>query len=198
MKTPNRKEFCLRRMKLKENGAKGIDTNWAYLWDIDGLQPINRVGLESDLVPHNDLINLMKELRSIVAKVENIDYARNILTVPGFEPTDTQQLITEAGVQEALQQIEITGISLSTKKDAEGVIITYKKFDNQERCKGTSTSWINMEIIEYGIEEELKDIIDNLKIEAYRYVYEYKHADYGQMTIPIPSDIVEEAEVIEE
>jgi len=191
-------EIAWQKFKLVENGGKGLDLKYSFLFDEQGRKFVKVITSENDLPPHDDLIRLFKSLRPIVAKIENIDYARRLMSLPGFEPTKIQLELTEATVQESMQSIEVTGITLSERRKEDGVIISYNKNDVNDMTTGTSTTWISLESEIYAIEEDLSDIIAEIKTEAYEYEFGSKYADFEQMTMQFDNNEEEheEAEVV--
>lgn len=185
-------ELKWQKVKLLDNGAKGLHSEWAELWEHKGKGFLKSQKLDFDIPPHNDLIKALKGLKPIVAKVESFDYARNLLNTKGFEPSDIQIKMTEEMVQQFMEKIEITGVSISEKRSEMGAIISYKKYDEQGKVSRHSTSWIGTEIIVYDVEEELKEILDGIEIEANEYWFNEKCADFEQLSIPDPDDDSEE------
>lgn len=198
--TPKQSEIDWQHIKLVENGGKGLQLKYAYLYSFKGHNICKSNTPKTDVPPHDDLIQLIKNLRPIVAKVMGIDYARTLLNMEAFGATDMQHQLTEGIVQQEMKTIDVTGIAISTKKKQEGAVIFYDKHDDNEQVTAQVTAWINAEGAVYGIEEDLKEIIDDLKIEAYRYEYENKYVDFEQMAIEYPSDDeqIDEAEVVED
>lgn len=189
-------EIAWQKFKLVENGGKGLDLKYSFLFEEQGQMFVKLITCENQLPPHDDLIKLFKSLRPIVAKIENIDYARRLLNLPGFEPTKIQLELTEATVQESMQSIEVTGISLSERRKEDGVIISYNKNDVNDMVTGTSTAWISLESTIYGIEEDLSDIIAEIKNEAYEYEFGSKYADFEQLTMQFNKEELEDAEMV--
>lgn len=205
MKEPLRKDISWQEISLIEKGAKGLNLKYGWIVEIQGKGFLRKINPTFDLQPHNDLIMLIKSLRPIVAKVESYDYARKLLSLEGFEATEIQQRSIEASVQQEVGKIDITGIRFQTKKKDEGVIILYDFTDENDQTNKRNTSWINLGPVIYGIEEDLKEISDELKIEAYRYEFEDKYADFEQMSFEYPEEDdesenqdVSDAEIVEE
>lgn len=193
------KEIEWRQIKLVKGGAEGLDLKYGYLFSFKGHNICKNRGSKTDVPPHDCLIDLVKGLRPVVAKVMGIDYARTLLNMPEFEPNDMQQKLTEGIVQQAMKTIDVTGVAISTRKKDVGIIISYDKTDEDEQVTGHATSWINLEGSVYEIEEDLSDTIDELKKEAYRYEFEDVYVDFEQMAIDYPQDDdIEEANVVED
>jgi hypothetical protein len=181
---PKKTETEILKVKLISGGAKGLFLHYAYKFSYQGGTWCRNRKQESDISPHDDLIRLINSLKVIVAKVECFDYAREVIGLSGFEPTDTQIKLTEGVVQTKIESIEVTGISISEKKDGKHVVITYKKSDKMDCETGHATNPINYTAMEikYGIEDDLKAIVDNIVDEAYMYEFEGKYADKEQLT----------------
>lgn len=188
-------QISWRKIKLISSGANGIELNYCYIKEIQGRGFLIGNNFQYDIPPHDDLVKLFKQLRPIVAKIENIDYARKLPHIPGFNPTDIQLRLMEGLTQNTLEDLEVTGISISERKKSEGVIISYKKYDIKEQSTGHSTAWINMSGTEYGIEEDLIDIIIDIKSESFMYEFEDKYADFEQMSIDFDNEDEDEIDL---
>lgn len=190
-------EISWKKIKLRGNGANGLTTEYSYLRSIHNNSLLKKVITEDELMPSDDLVDAFKSLRPIVAKIENYDYARKFNNLREFEATDIQQQIIEATVQEAIANIEITGVNFSQRQKQEGVIISYSKENIDGKIKGSATTWINIDkegIIVYEIEDDLKDICDEIKNEAYYYIVGEKYADSAQLSIAYPEEDQKEKE----
>jgi hypothetical protein len=196
MKKQKEENIEFSSIKLQSKGAKGLTIKFGYLFSFQNSAVCDNVTLNRDAPVHSNLLKHFKELMPIVSKVESIDYARNLLDLEGFEPTDTQRKLTEKAVQEKLKQIEVTGISITTKKDIRGVIITYDKYDENEQVTGHVTSRIAFGDIIYKIEEDLEDAVDSILEETYKYLYEEKFDNMEQLSISAPSEEIEDAEEV--
>jgi RAB protein geranylgeranyltransferase component A len=179
------------KMKLLNGGENGMEIHYSYLMTIKGRGFIKNPKITCDVIPHDDFIRLFKQLKPIVAKIENIDYVRKLSTIPGFDTTENQQRIIESMAQQSMESIKVTGISISERRKSEGIIISYLKYDINENVTGTSTTWINLEGNEYGIEEDLMDIVEDMKNESYSYEFEEKYADFEQLSMEF-EDVEEE------
>ena len=116
MKKTEKKDINWQLIKLIDKGASGLSVKYTYLTEYKGRGVLNTCPFSKDVEPHPSLIDCFNELRPIVSKVENVDYARKLLSLPGFDATETQQQMTEGSVQEAMRAISVTGISISEKK----------------------------------------------------------------------------------
>lgn len=199
----NQDEISWQKVKLIEGGGKGLQLKYCYIREVDGFPFVRSECPEDTMTPHDDLVKLIKSMRILVAKVENIDYARRILDLPGYEPTQIQIQLTEATVQNSMEQIEVTGVSFSERHKDDGVIISYTKTDLDDKVIGHSTTWIQLNKEIYGVEEDLADICKELKREAYEYEFNEKHAKSNEPSLfnnrkKEDKSEVQDAEIIEE
>lgn len=197
MQTPKKTEMEFRKIKILKGGGDGIDLEYSYLFSVQGRTFIKKRNEHNDLPAHDDLIQLIKRLRPIVTKVINLDYARDLISAPGFEPTEQQQQMAEGLVQNVMGQIEPTGVIITKKKEGKAVVISYTKEDSQEKVTRHATALINLEDYQYEIEDDLKDIISDLELEAFRYQYEEKYADFEQLTLDMDDVNIEEAQEVD-
>jgi hypothetical protein len=190
MKQAKKNEIEWQKIKLIAGGAHGLEIKYSYVLSIKNKGFSRTVNNNFDLQPHDDLIRLFKELRAMVAKIEHYDYARALLELNGYEPTQQQIVMTEQKVQQVISTIEITGVNISKKKNVRGVIITYKKSDENENVTGHATNWIpiNSEEFIYSEQDDIKDVVEAIEGEAYEYEFNDKYADFEQLTIPEDGD----------
>lgn len=181
-----------KKIKLVGDGSEGLELSYAYIKEIKGRGFIKSHTLMSDIPPHDDLLNLFKELRPIVATIESVDYARKLPALPGFDATDNQLILIENLTQNIMKSIEVTGIHLSERRKDKGLIISYKKYDIQEQSTGHTTTWIGLSGNEYAIEEDLQEILNEIISESFKYEFEEKYADFEQLAIDY--DVAEEVE----
>lgn len=173
------------KIKLEKGGAKGVTLKFAYFQEIRGSKYLKRPEITNDLPPHDDFIKSFKSLIPIVAKLENLDYARKFQTMQGFEPTDNQLSMIENMVSGIMKTVEITGINISTRKREKGIIISYKKEDINERVTGHATNFISIDPDEFlfDFQDHIKDIVDTIIDEAYSYEFQDKYFDMEQSII---------------
>lgn len=183
MKQLKQDEIAWKKIKLIGGGGEGLELEYSFLIVIEEKGYMKKGSWVNDLVPNDDLINAIKSLRIPVAKIENIDYARRILSLPDYEPTNKQIELTEKTVQESMKQIEVVALHFSERRKEQGVIISYKKEDLNGKITGHPTTWIQLSGEIYGIEDELRTAIDKIKEEAFKYEFEGKIAESSQLTI---------------
>lgn len=184
-------------IKLKKNGTDGAEVIYSYLYGIGGATFIRKITHLDDCPVHEDVNKLTHRMNRIVAAIEGYDYARKLLKIPGYEATDNQMKLIEGTVQAMVDKVQVSGVSFSKKKKSEGVIISYLKYDESELSTGHATAWIDMEDSVYGIEEDLLDITTELKNEALKYIAGEKYASFEQLTIDMPDNEIEDAEVVD-
>lgn len=173
------------KIKIEKGGAKGVTLKYAFLQDIRGGNYMKRPDVSNEVPPHDDFIQALKQLMPIVVKMENLDYARKLQTMQGFEPSEKQLSMIESIVSGVMQSVEITGISISTRKKAKGIIVAYKKEDINEGVTGHSTNFIEIDPEEllFPFQDDIKNIVDDIIDEAYEYEFKGKYFDVEQSTI---------------
>lgn len=182
-------------VELQANGAKGLIGKYSYLKSIQGISSYHGYTAERDIPVDGTLVSLFNLLSNIVVKVENYDSVLELAHSTGFEPTDRQLQFIEAKADEQSEKVTVFGIKISLKKDIEGVIMEYIKYDSQDVEKKEKTNWICIGgDIHYGIEESLKKIVDEIKKEAYEYFFNYKYSGREQLIIEHQFEDVEDNE----
>jgi hypothetical protein len=199
MKKVNKNEVAWQQIKLINGGAKGLQLKFSYLENYKGHAIMNSISSKKDVPPTEPFRGQIHSLRPTVAKVMSIDYARELLHESGFEPTDMQQQFIEAAVQKAMRTIEVTGISLSERKQGKGAIISYLKTDEQGQTTGHSTPWIcyTGEFV-YGIEDDLEESVEQIVSDAYDYQFDDIYLDFEQLAISYPDEEISEDPEVEE
>lgn len=190
MNLPKKTEIEWRKAKLLAGGANGLSYEYAALYAINGMKPLKNHKLEFSLPPHDDMVRIFKELAPHVAAIEQMDYAREIIGIEGYSPTESQIKLTQQVVEGKIRSIEITGISISKKKNKRMVVISYKKPDKNDNLQGHATNQIPIDSEEfiYDCQDDIKEIINNIENELYKYEFEEKFGDMEQLTIPEPDE----------
>lgn len=171
---PSEKSFSLTKVKLLKEG--GLDVHYEVVEVVGMSSYNNKYHVESAKDIHPDLARCFTQLVPIMGRIFNITSFLSMIETPDFKATKEQKNIARDFAEEALQNIEIRGVSLSGKDDNVGVVITglftvangYKTAINSPRIKFNADS--------FGFEEELENIISEIEQETYLFLFKGKKA----------------------
>ena len=178
---PTEKDFNLSKVKLLPNG--GIKTTYQITQVIENESCLVDRNETSNREIHPDLRNLFEELRIIVARVFGITSFLSLCESKEMAMTAKQKALAEALAAEQKSKIDVRGIALSGTEDNVGVVITsvLETPNGLKTC--INTPRIKVSTISFGFEEELEQIIADIKTELYAFLFKGKQAQmslFGQ------------------
>ena len=185
---PTEKNFNLSKVKLDPNG--GLKADYQITTTIDGEPSVIDRTESCTRDVHPDLTALFEDLRNIVGRVFNITSFLTLFESDEMKLPESKQMIARQFADELIQKIDVRGVSWSGTADNVGVIITsvYETPNGLKTC--INTPRIKLEQISFGFEEELESIIDSIKTEVYKYLFEGKQAQlslFGENNAPAPA-----------
>lgn len=148
IKDAKKVNFTLKKFKIKDGK---VITDYKYIHDENPDSEIREYnGVKIPLQPHPDLVSLYNQLREYVLKEFYI------------EPTD-----------ENLMQVVVSSVSVENR-----FCVINAEFDTLHGKKvNLSTSKINLDENESGLEDEIDVIIDSINDEVFQYLFKGKRAD---------------------
>lgn len=171
---PTEKNFNLSKVKLDPNG--GLKADYQITTTIDGEPSVIDRTESCTRDVHPDLTALFEDLRNIVGRVFNITSFLTLFESDEMKLPESKQIIARQFADELIEKIDVRGVSWSGTADNVGVIIT-SVFETPNGLKTCiNTPRIKLEQISFGFEEELEAIIDSIKAEVYKYLFEGKQA----------------------
>lgn len=184
---PNGFEF--KGLKLLKNG--GISIIYTDMEVEDAITNTNKRGLDSTKDPHPDLFNKVKDLNYFVAKIHNMLSYQALkkanATAKLDEAIKTMQPTFDKLDVEVLNNIDVTGFSLSGEQENLGVVIKAVNRYNKEAI-ALNTSRINLEGTKHGFEVKLAEAIDAIIEEVQMYLFEGKCAIVDQQKMEFEED----------
>lgn len=175
MKAPLKENFTLQKIKLISGG--GLSVKFELEEVVGGVNYHSNDTKESSKEPHPDLVNSLEAMAVMVAQIFGYVAVKDIAYKKEFEATVSQKEYLKTYVEQMTEKIRVTGVALSGKGDKKGVVITSSfAVDNKQRV-AMNTPRILMKSTVRGFEEELAELIDKIKLEAYLFVYENKVAN---------------------
>lgn len=185
MLTPKQKEFVLKTFKMTD--STGVFAHWTFGYSCGGESHADDLQVTRTPIPAKSLTDLLKLMRDMVVTCEDMDYAKKALELPGLKPSKEVQQAIDGSLLDKKSKITVTGVKLVGAGDKEKCTITYKiTTTNSKKPKGASTAQILLSSSIYGFEEELEGIIEQLKIEVFKYLYEDNFASKAQLTLYPP------------
>lgn len=178
---PTEKDFNLSKVKLLPKG--GLCAEYQVTVIVDGENSLIDRNETCTRDVHPDLLGLFDDLRNIVGRVFNITSFLSLLESDDFKLTESKKALARSFADELLEKIEVRGVAWSGTGDNAGVVITsvYETPNGLKTC--INTPRMKMATISFGFEEELEQIVEQIKNEVYAYLFKGKQAQmslFGQ------------------
>lgn len=139
---------------VKRLKGGGLNVNFDYTNTVKDQEERGNTDTKSNMDPHEDLVGVMNECKSIVARVLNIPEG------------DSQQ--------EWKENLRIDTIHISGEEKGEAVIISSTYCNDVKHKMAINTARILIEGKKYGIEEDLRSILQRLREEADAWLFDGK------------------------
>lgn len=183
---PTEKNFNLSKIKLDPKG--GVKAEYQITANVDGEPNVIDRTESCTRDVHPDLVGLFVDLRNIVGRVFNITSFLTLLESDEMKMPETKKLMARQFADELIQKIDVRGVSWSGSGENVGVVITavYETANGLKTC--INTPRIKLDQISFGFEEELETIVESIKTEVYKYLFEGKQAQlslFGQDGEPV-------------
>lgn len=183
---PTEKDFNLSKVKLLPKG--GLCAEYQVTVIVDGENSLIDRNETCTRDVHPDLLGLFDDLRNIVGRVFNITSFLSLLESDDFKLTESKKALARSFADELLQKIEVRGVAWSGTGDNAGVVITsvYETPNGLKTC--INTPRMKMATISFGFEEELEQIVEQIKKEVYAYLFNGKQAQMSLFGQPESDD----------
>lgn len=171
---PSEKNFSLSKVKLVKEG--GLDVHYEVVETIGNESYTNKYHIESGKDIHPDLRNLFKRLRPIMGRIFSVTSFLSMVETPDFKATKEQKEKAIAFADEALDNIEVRGVSFSGSGDNVAVILTglFTISNGLKTC--INSPRIKFDMFSLGYEEELEEICEEIEAEVYAFLFKGKKA----------------------
>lgn len=138
---------------------------------------------KSSVTPHEDLQKSLDELKPYLAECFGINYADEYTTAEGLSDDKAEAFkivkpILRREYKSILNEITITGISLSGNVDKRSVVITGIKLQPNKSKTALNSPNIRLTQKSFGFEDELSDVIAKILVEIELYHTGKKKAQY--------------------
>lgn len=191
---PSEKNFNLSKIKIDPKG--GIKAEYQITASVDGEPSVIDRTESCDRDVHPDLLALFEDLRCIVARVFGMTSFLTLLESDEMKLPESKKLTARSFAEELLQKIEVRGVSWSGTDENAGVVITavFETTNGLKTC--INTPRIKLATISFGFEEQLETIVNEIKSETYKYLFEGKQAQlslFGPSGEPaeVPADVAD-------
>lgn len=198
---PSEKNFNLSKIKIDPKG--GIKAEYQITASVDGEPSVIDRTESCDRDVHPDLLALFEDLRSIVARVFGMTSFLTLLESDEMKLPESKKLTARSFADELLSKIEVRGVSWSGTDENAGVVITavFETTNGLKTC--INTPRIKLATISFGFEEQLETIVNEIKCETYKYLFEGKQAQlslFGPSGEPagVPAEAEENNDLPEE
>lgn len=183
---PTEKDFNLSKVKLLPKG--GLCAEYQVTVIVDGENSLIDRNETCTRDVHPDLLGLFDDLRNIVGRVFNITSFLSLLESDDFKLTESKKALARNFADELLAKIEVRGVAWSGTGDNAGVVITsvYETPNGLKTC--INTPRMKMATISFGFEEELEQIVEQIKNEVYAYLFKGKQAQMSLFGQPEADD----------
>ncbi len=171
---PSEKNFSLSKVKLVKEG--GLDVHYEVVETIGNESYTNKYHIESGKDIHPDLRNLFKRLRPIMGRIFSVTSFLSMVETPDFKATKEQKEKAITFADEALDNIEVRGVSFSGSGDNVAVILTglFTISNGLKTC--INSPRIKFDMFSLGYEEELEEICEEIEAEVYAFLFKGKKA----------------------
>lgn len=175
MKKINISQFNLEKVKLIKDG--GLSVQWEQTQMKGALPYIDKEHKTSTKDPHPHLVTKINALKPFLAKLWRYDDMQIIAGSKQFDASANQKDAAERAYVEQLKDIEITGLITrgEGEKLAVNIIGKRRMYQNIFQAMNSPRIQINQKL--YGFENDLEDLVSEIKQEVYEYLFEDKCAN---------------------
>lgn len=185
MSKPSESNFNLSKVKLVPDGGLKVEYQ---ITEVSGGEPcVTDYAATYTREVHLDLKEKFKALRAVVGRVFGVTSFLSYLQGEKYPAMEEARAYADG----LMDNYEIRGLALSGDGDGAGVVITaiFKTENGLKTC--VNTPRIKTAQVSYGFEEELEQIVEDIKSEVYAYIFEGKQAQlslFGQPGGDKPDD----------
>lgn len=135
-----------------------------------GLARNRKHDFEEEMEPHPDLLNELAKMKRMLAYQIGLTRLQAVVEAKEFEATKAQIKYTEKAVEEILEDVKVTGFSLS------GDSLDKVKITGSYAGIGLAGKLFSLTGDSQGFEDQARQVIDVVKDEVYEYIFNLKRA----------------------
>lgn len=172
MKKPKKENFSFDKVKLLKDGGLDVKFDTEEAEKNEVYRDKNHIESSRDV--HPDLREKFDELKIIVARVFHLTFFSVLVENKFFNADKGQKKIAQKMEDELLKKIDVTGISLSGSDKNKGVVITATITADTNQKMAINTHRMNFSGTKYGFEEQLEQIVDEIRGKVYEFLFNNK------------------------
>ncbi len=173
-KTPTRSMVEVKKCKLLKDG--GVEVHYTVLETIGSESYVNNFVVESGKDVHPDLVAAFNELKPIVCRMFGFTNFLSLVEGSEFDASLVQKEKARAFAEALKKNITMRGVSLSGSGETYGVVLTALLEVQNGQQTVVNTPRIRFATESFGFEEECERIVEVIKDEVYKYIFEGKKA----------------------
>ena len=167
--------FALQRVKMGKNG--GLDITYSLTEVKDGVTIHHKYTVSDTRNCHSDMSALFEGLKTIAALVFRIDQIWEIGEDSQFNGSNEQKGMLKALYVDNVEAFQVIGLTIGGKPCNEGVILQCDYTTAAGQHTKLVTPKLKFDVNAYGFEPELRNMVDAIEDEVYKYIFEDKTAE---------------------
>lgn len=165
-------QFNLTKVKLIKDG--GLDVHWEQTVQNGAITDTEKEHKESTRAPHPDLVTKINALKPMLGQLWGYNTVKITIDNEKFNGTPDQKDKANRAYNELLKDIEVTGIVVRGVGEKMSVNITGKRKMYKNIFQGMNSPKIQLNQKIYGFENDLEDLVPEIKQEVYEYLFKGK------------------------
>jgi len=165
-------QFNLTKVKLIKDG--GLEAHWTQTIQNGAITDTEEDTKKSTRAPHPDLVTKITTLKMMLAKLWGYNDPKTIVENEKFKGTPEQIDKMKKEYLEQLKSIEVTGVVVRGSGEKMSVNITGKRKMNKGIFQGMNSPRIQLNQKIYGFENDLEDLVPDIKEEVFEYLFKGK------------------------
>jgi len=168
-------QFNLTKVKLIKDG--GLDVHWEQTVKNGAITDTEKEHKESTREPHPDLVTKINTLKPMLAELWGYHTVKLTIDNDKFNGTPEQLDKAKRAYTELLKDIEVSGIVIRGAGEKMSVNITGKRRMYKKIFQGMNSPKIQLNQKLYGFENDLEDLVPEIKKEVFEYLFNGKCAN---------------------
>lgn len=168
-------QFNLTKVKLIKDG--GLDVHWEQTVKNGAITDTEKEHKESTREPHPDLVTKINFLKPLLAKMWGFDAVKLMSENEKFKGTADQIDKAKRAYTDLLKDLEVSGIMIRGAGEKMVVNITGKRRMYKKIFQPCGSGRIQLNQKLYGFENDIEDLVPEIKQEVYDYLFKGKCAN---------------------
>lgn len=163
--------FKLKKIKVAEQKAF-LDYSETVVLKDGKKESFDKTANSETCVPHEDLLNSVSKLKEYLLR--SLKYYHFYEMAKQFSTTPKAKDEIENEFLDLLNDVTVTGVSISGQNDFKSVVITGKIKNQMNGKSALNSPRIVLNGDHLGYESHVEDYVEIIEAEAYKYIYEGK------------------------